>query len=262
MRKHIKVLVVISLIFLLCSFISIIYASSKNNVTGGFISEFQQPSQKIIKNNISNIKNLTLNSENLDLKYQYSLKYDAKEIDIYTDIFNTEYALNGNSLLGFIKDADTVKISALKSDSSLTHGQILDVAINYLSKNLSNFNEYELVSINYVSSYNEYTITYMNKCCGYKTLDVAEVNITPVGEIVSFYANNQKIMSQYENSNISINQAETNEFIEKSLSDKYSYIPSYEIEDKILTIIDNKLAVQYYLSMELQDGYNDSEILI
>jgi len=153
-------------------------------------------------------------------------------------------------------------VNSASTESVKTQGQILDIGIEYLSKAIENFEEYELVSINYISSYNEYAITYMNKCSGYNTSDTAQINITPVGEIVSFCANNQGMMKEYEDSNILIDQMQNNAFIEETLNTEFENIDKYEIEDKILTKVDGKLAMQYYIALEYENNDYDSAVII
>ena len=47
-----------------------------------------------------------------------------------------------------------------------------------------------------------------------------------------------------------------------NLLHKFGNYSKYEINDKILTKIDNKLAIQYYISLELDGNYNDSAVII
>lgn len=242
-----------------------VYANSQEKTEGIFLDDNLQDSQKIIKEKAIN-KNIQLDDENINLTYAYSITNSEKELDMYLDNNdNTEYIFDGNDVVGFIKDVNLSSINVVNSastESVKTQGQILNIGIEYLSKAIENFEEYELVSINYISSYNEYAITYMNKCSGYNTSDTAQINITPVGEIVSFCANNQGMMKEYEDSNILIDQMQNNAFIEETLNTEFENIDKYEIEDKILTKVDGKLAMQYYIALEYENNDYDSAVII
>lgn len=274
MKKNIKILIgsFIILVSLLSILVVSVYAANQPIIKGGLLENLQTDSQKLIKETLTT-KQLQLNSENINIEYQYSIQNENQNMDVYIDDKNTEYLLKNDSVVGFIKDVKSDKNlttnmmqnsskNISNTNTSLSQGQILDIAINYLAKIVTNFEEYDLMSINYISSYNEYSITYMNKCKGYKTLDTACINITPHGEIVSYYANNQGMMDLYENSNITIAQKEVNSFIEETIANKFNEIKNYEIEDELLTIINEKLAIQYHVKVELNNDLQDSAIVV
>lgn len=271
MKKNIKILIgsFIILVSLLSILVVSVYAANQPIIKGGLLENLQTDSQKLIKETPTT-KQVQLNSENINIEYQYSIQNENQNMDVYIDDKNTEYLLKNDSVVGFIKADKNLTTNMMQNSSknvlntntSLSQGQILDIAINYLAKIVTNFEEYDLMSINYISSYNEYAITYMNKCKGYKTLDTACINITPYGEIVSYYANNQGMMDLYENSNITIAQKEVNSFIEETIANKFNEIKNYEIEDELLTIINEKLAIQYYVKVELNNDLQDSAIVV
>ena len=264
-NKIIIGILLITLLSILSFFTLRVYANSQEKIEGIYLDNSLIENEKIIKKDLAN-KTLEFDSNAINLKYEYSLKNSSKEIDVFVDTDNTEYMIIEDNIIGFIKDVDVENNSNINTTkvttATKTQGQILDIAIDYLSKNIENFNEYTLMSISYIDSYNEYSITYMNKCNGYNTFDTAQINITPSGEIVSYCANNQGIMKEYEDSNFIIDQMENMEFIEDTLNSEFTDINKYEIEDKILTKIDNKLAIQYYISIELENSYNDSAVII
>lgn len=264
-NKIIIGILLITLLSILSFFTLRVYANSQEKIEGIYLDNSLIENEKIIKKDLAN-KTLEFDSNAINLKYEYSLKNSSKEIDVFVDTDNTEYMIIEDNIIGFIKDVDVENNSNINTTkvttATKTQGQILDIAIDYLSKNIENFNEYTLLSISYIDSYNEYSITYMNKCNGYNTFDTAQINITPSGEIVSYCANNQGIMKEYEDSNFIIDQMENMEFIEDTLNSEFTDINKYEIEDKILTKIDNKLAIQYYISIELENSYNDSAVII
>lgn len=263
-KKIIIGILLITVLSILSFFTLRVYANSQEKVEGIYLDNNLIENEKIIKKDLAN-KTIELDSKAINLKYEYTLKNSTKEIDMFVDTENTEYMVIEDNIIGFIKDIDSENknVNATKvTTATKTQGQILDIAINYLSKNIENFNEYTLLSISYIDSYNEYSITYMNKCNGYNTFDTAQINITPSGEIVSYCANNQGIMKEYEDSNFIVDQMENMEFIEDTLNSEFTDINKYEIEDKILTKINNKLAIQYYISIELENSYNDSAVII
>lgn len=264
-NKIIIGILLITLLSILSFFTLRVYANSQEKIEGIYLDNSLIENEKIIKKDLAN-KTLEFDSNAINLKCEYSLKNSSKEIDVFVDTDNTEYMIIEDNIIGFIKDVDVENNSNINTTkvttATKTQGQILDIAIDYLSKNIENFNEYTLMSISYIDSYNEYSITYMNKCNGYNTFDTAQINITPSGEIVSYCANNQGIMKEYEDSNFIIDQMENMEFIEDTLNSEFTDINKYEIEDKILTKIDNKLAIQYYISIELENSYNDSAVII
>ena len=263
-KKIIIGILLIAVLSILSFFTLRVYANSQEKVEGIYLDNNLIENEKIIKKDLAN-KTIELDSKAINLKYEYTLKNSTKEIDMFVDTENTEYMVIEDNIIGFIKDIDSENknVNATKvTTATKTQGQILDIAINYLSKNIENFNEYTLLSISYIDSYNEYSITYMNKCNGYNTFDTAQINITPSGEIVSYCANNQGIMKEYEDSNFIVDQMENMEFIEDTLNSEFTDINKYEIEDKILTKINNKLAIQYYISIELENSYNDSAVII
>ena len=264
-KKKIILCTLFIILFITLSFFALrAYANGHDKVNGIFLDNTLQSSEKIIKEQF-NEKTIQLDSKDITLNYTYSVKNSEKELDIYVDPGSTEYVFDDDKMVGFIKDVNLVqndKKNIVCANSTKSQGQILDIAIGYFSEYINNFEEYELISIQYISSYNEYSITYMNKCNGYNTFDTAQINITPNGEIVSFCANNQGIMAEYENSNIIIDQKKNCNFIENTLNNKFGNYSKYEINDKILTKIDNKLAIQYYISLELDGNYNDSAVII
>lgn len=264
-NKKIILTVLLIILFVTLSFFALrVYANNQDKVYGIFLDNNLHSSEKIIKEQL-NSKTIQLDSKDINLNYTYSVKDSEKELDIYLDANDTEYVFDKDKMVGFIKDVNLVqndKKSIASINSVKSQGQILDIAIDYFSKYINDFEEYELISIHYISSYNEYSITYMNKCNGYNTFDTAQINITPNGEIVSFCANNQGIMAEYENLNFIIDQKKNCDFIENTINSKFGNCSKYEINDKILTKIDNKLAIQYYISLELDGNYNDSAIII
>ena len=263
-NKIIIGILLITVLSILSFFTLRVYANSQEKVEGIYLDNNLIENEKIIKKDLAN-KTIELDSKAINLKYEYTLKNSTKEIDMFVDTENTEYMVIEDNIIGFIKDIDSENknVNATKVTTAIkTQGQILDIAIDYLSKNIENFNEYTLLSISYIDSYNEYSITYMNKCNGYNTFDTAQINITPSGEIVSYCANNQGIMKEYEDSNFIVDQMENMEFIEDTLNSEFTDINKYEIEDKILTKINNKLAIQYYISIVLENSYNDSAVII
>lgn len=240
-----------------------VYANSNRvGIQGGLAEDLLPESKKIIKTNISN-KSFIINDKEIELEYEYSVNSD--KINIYKDKNNTEYILDDNKIVGFIKDYKNMLKSnnlIMNSTEKISEGEILNIAIEYCSKNVEEFKKYELTNISYIESYNEYGVTFMNKYNGYKTQDTVEINITPYGEIVSFYANNQGILEKYKNQEVNINEMELNKFIEKQLKSKYNNIASYEIDDKILGLVDDKLAVQCYITIKLDNEMFCSEIII
>ena len=264
-NKKIICSVLLVILFIILSIFTLkVYANSQNKVDGIFLDKNLQDTEKIIKEEF-NSKTIQLDSKNINLDYTYSIKNSEKELDMYLDSNRTEYVFDNNKMVGFIKDISLEQNNrerVANINSTKSQGQILDIAIDYLSKSVDNFDEYELVSIYYIASYNEYSITYMNKCNGYNTFDTAQINITPTGEIVSFCANNQGMMAEYENLNIIVDQKKNCNFIENTLNNEFGNINKYEIEDKILTKVNNKLAIQYYVALELETNYNDSAVII
>lgn len=106
------------------------------------------------------------------------------------------------------------------------------------------------------------TVWYFGNCktpSSYRTIDIGN---TLVNALKEFKEEQARHKEEYEDSNFIIDQMENMEFIEDTLNSEFTDINKYEIEDKILTKIDNKLAIQYYISIEQENSYNDSAVII
>lgn len=265
-KKYIILISIVLLLLFLISTSFVVSATNSIGIKGGRIQDLLPESRKAVIPNIPN-KLIPINGNTVNLKYKYSINSD--KTSVYTDTNNTEYILDDNTIVGFIKETNhipkekTISLnSKVKYPENLSKENILSIATNYCFEHVQEFEKYQLVNLDYISSYDEYSITFMKKCNGYKTCDTAEINITPYGEIVSYFSNNQGLLDKYDESKIIINQVQINNFIDKQLNIYYNNVKTYRIEDQVLNVVNGKLSVQCYVTIMLNDDTIASEVIV
>lgn len=214
-----------------------------------FMSETSVANTDTVKTGIET-KTIINNNETIQLSYQET----KNNKDIYVSAEEDEYIYSNDQLVGFIKNIDVNNINTTKLESTVAQR----IATSFLEENLSNPQDYELTSNNYITSYAEYTFVFMNKLNGYNTNDIIRINVDNSGDVVSFSKFNYNVFEQYKDITIDMDTIE--ETVTNTIKNKYGndYVDS-EITYSFLNIVNNKLVLQLEVSIETTNT-KDSEL--
>jgi len=260
-RKFYEKKKIIFLIIVLVSVLIFSIYSYANNLIkekkGEAFNNIFTTGKNIKVDNIEQSKKINfLDNNDITLTYQKSQQGYQLTADIYTDNQNNEYIYQGNKLTGFLRDYKSVNNTRLDTNiERLEQSTIRDIAKNIIPKLLDiDLKKYDLVNELYVESYDEYVFTFTKTINGYKTTESISISFDSYANLSSFSAPRIAMFDRFEN--IEIDEKDVNDFIDNYMNETYDFI-KYEVEDKILNVIEGKPILECYIVIKLNgDNFN------
>lgn len=201
-------------------------------------------------------KNVEIGSKTETLSYDYTaLKIKDKELLIYTDSDDNEYAMKDNEIVGFLQNK---KVNE-KSNTPVVLSQTKSLDSVLSSPLLSNINldDYQLDSNDYISSYNETTFVFSKYINGIKTNDGVYIAINDDGSLSSFSAPRQGL---FDNLVTDVTSNDVAKYVEEKLNNDFPGV-KHDIDNMYIDYVDGKYVVVSFATLYYND-YNDSTILL
>lgn len=248
-----RFLVLFFITFLIICFGFSVYTYCSNQVTTAskikLMSKSSVENTDTVKKGVA-AKTITMDNKTIQLNYQKT----KNNKDIYISEGEDEYIYLNDELVGFLKNIDVNNINTTKLESEVAQ----KIAIKFLQENVSNPQDYELTTNNYITSYAEHSFTFMNKLNGINTNDIININVDNSGKVVSFSKFNYNVFEQYKDIVIDMDTVEKT--VTNTIKDEYGddYVDS-TITYSFLNIVNNKLVLQIEVSIETVNT-KDSEL--
>lgn len=209
-----------------------------------------------------------LNNDKVHLSYDSTFNVEGDVLTVYSDSNDSDYYFNSdNELVGYFKKnlLTNEKVSITKKiieENNINEDTYISLATEFaksvISTSKTSFSEYILTNTSYIESYNEFSYVYTKTIDGYKTNDSITISLDVNGNLSSFVANRQGYFDNYKY--ITIDESLVSRFVEEIMKANYNYF-NYNIEDLLINFIDNKLVLQIYICIELEENIYSSTIL-
>ena len=207
-------------------------------------------------NGVDQQKNVDIGSKIETLNYDHTaLKIKDKELLIYTDNDENEYAMKNNEIVGFFQNKKVTDKS--NTPFVISQKRSLDSVLSSPLLSKINIDDYQLESSDYVASYNETTFVFSKYINDIKTNDGVYIAINDDDSLSSFSAPRQGL---FDNLVTDITAKDVTKFIEEKLNSDFSGV-KYDIDNMYIDYVDGKYVVVSLVSLYYND-YNDSVTLL
>lgn len=196
-------------------------------------------------------RNLTLDDKVINLSYSYTFNDNDIAVENRHSVYGTQdvfvdesgveyyYLYNTGKFLGFINPLENR--GKISGNTSVDQNTAVDVAREYLSKFVENFDDYVYTETVFQNVGNAYDVRFNYYLNGVKTDDTARAWITPDGGILSAYCFNMGKYSNYQNKNLIIESSSalyTNSSNDITIQSYSSITHEQHIDDVYITTDD------------------------